>query len=167
MGIEIERKFLVVPLGPEDKVPAGHWRTGKQLRITQGYLAQSDRSVVRIRRTEQRGRAPAAWITVKGATLGATRAEYEYAIDPEDAQEMLDTLCDPVIDKTRFVLSVEGHVWEVDEFAADNAGLVVAEVELDSESEAFVEPYWVDTEVTGDARYYNSNLVLLPYCRWS
>jgi CYTH domain-containing protein len=97
---------------------------------------------------------------------GATRAEFEYAIPLDDAQQLL-ALCDgPLIEKTRYVVPYQGTTWEVDEFWGDNAGLVVAEVELQSEDQPFACPPWLGAEVTQDARYYNSSLASVPYGQW-
>ncbi len=124
---------------------------------------------VRVSRSEHDGvnsDREQAWLTIKGASVGATRAEYEYAIPVSEAQEMLDTLCDNVVDKTRYVSEVAGHTWEVDEFYDLNDGLIVAEIELDSEDESFVLPSWVGKEVTSDSRYYNSSLSTSPFTSW-
>lgn len=153
MGIEIERKFLV---------QGTDWRAAPGLRYTQGYLNRDKQRTVRVRIA-----GDAAYLTVKGATQGASRAEFEYAIPLADAQQLLG-LCDgPLIDKIRRVVVHEGATWEVDEFLGDNAGLVVAEIELHSESQAFARPAWLGAEVTGDARYYNSNLAVTPFNRWA
>jgi CYTH domain-containing protein len=108
-----------------------------------------------------------AFLTVKGKSQGAERAEFEYRIPPEDAKYMLNNLCDkPAIEKYRFVTEYEGFKWEVDEFLGDNAGLVVAEIELESEGQEFPRPGWLGEEVTDDARYYNANLVEKPFREW-
>ena len=162
MGLEIERKFLVtdMPLNAD-----GSWRRGKASRIAQGYLCRCDRSVTRIRVAQTDG-ASRAWLTIKGPNTGATRVEFEYEIPVSEAQEMLDTMCDAVIDKTRFVLMVDAERWEVDEFYGENEGLIVAEIELKTEDQDVVLPAWVDREVTGDPRYYNSNLSERPFSTW-
>jgi CYTH domain-containing protein len=108
-----------------------------------------------------------AYLTIKGITVGATRAEYEYEIPADDASEMLDHLCEhPLIEKTRYRLQYHGLTWEVDEFEGDNAGLILAEVELEQEDQTVILPDWVGKEVTGDPRYYNARLVTEPYTRW-
>lgn len=152
MGREIERKFLV---------RNDAWRSGdpegQQLR--QGYLvAEPDRSVrVRVRD------AAAAMITVKGASRGAVRAEFEYPIPLDDAEQILASLCiEPLIEKTRYRVDHAGHTWEIDCFHGANHGLVVAEIELASESEPFERPDWLGPEVTDDPRYLNANLVRNP-----
>jgi adenylate cyclase len=154
MGIEIERKFLI----DTDKLPALH----NGCTIKQGYIQTVDHTTVRVRiRNEE------AFLTIKGKSVGASRLEFEYPIPLEDANVMLDNLCQTsVIDKTRYLVEYEGHVWEVDVFEGSNKGLVVAEVELDSEDEAFSLPSWVTQEVTDDIRYFNSNLIENPYLNW-
>jgi adenylate cyclase len=155
MAQEIERKFLVV---------SDHWRalaTGERYR--QGYLptAKPGHSV-RVRIAGDKG-----YLTIKGPTQGLTRAEFEYAIPLSDAEEMLETLCDrPLIEKKRYRLPIDDIVWEIDEFTGENAGLIVAEVELASEDQPFEKPDWLGPEVSGEARYYNSSLVKNPYSRW-
>ncbi|OUR67511.1 adenylate cyclase [Cycloclasticus sp. 46_83_sub15_T18] len=156
MAVEIERKFLVD--FSNIVLP------GNGVLIKQGYLplASETKTVVRVRIKAER-----AYLTVKGANVGASRAEFEYQIPLADAEEMLANLCDkPLVEKTRYELMVEGHCWELDVFVGDNEGLVVAEVELAAETESFVLPSWVEKEVTGDPRYYNSSLLALPYKLW-
>jgi adenylate cyclase len=106
-------------------------------------------------------------LTIKGITIGATRREYEYEIPMADANEMLDELCEkPIIEKTRFKISHAGLTWEIDEFAGVNQGLIVAEVELESEDQNIDFPPWVGEEVSGDPRYFNSNLIANPFANW-
>ena len=154
MGEEIERKFLVVG---ED------WRqeaTGTLYR--QGFLSTEPERTVRVRVAGDRG-----WITIKGRTAGARRAEFEYEIPAADAQKMMETLCrHPLIEKVRYMVRTGGRVWEVDVFRGANAGLVVAEIELEAEDEAFEKPSWIGDEVTEDPRYFNSSLVEHPYSAW-
>jgi len=155
MATEIERKFLVT---------SDSWRQeangGTPFR--QGYLIGSEKASVRIRIEGER-----ANINIKSATLGVTRQEYEYAIPLDDAETMLDTLCEqPQIEKTRYLVPHEGHTWEVDVFAGDNEGLIVAEIELADEDEAFARPSWLGEEVSDDTRYYNVCLVKHPYSEW-
>jgi adenylate cyclase len=154
VGKEIERKFLV---------RGDAWREGAAgTTYRQGYLSTVKERTVRVRTVGDRG-----YLTIKGITVGATRSEYEYDIPVEDAQQMLDELCErPLIEKTRFVIAAAGHDWEVDEFAGENAGLIVAEVELASEDEDVALPPWAGEEVTGDPRYYNANLIAHPFSRW-
>jgi adenylate cyclase len=156
MGVEIERKFLL---------RSDAWRAAvaSSTRLRQGYLANTAHASVRVRRA-----GDTAWLSVKSMTAALTRHEYEYAIPPDDADAMLDRLCEgPRIDKIRHLVTVAGHVWEIDEFLGDNAGLVVAELELDAEDEAFVTPPWLGAEVTREERYYNFRLAAYPYSRWS
>jgi adenylate cyclase len=154
VGLEIERKFLVAGEG---------WRqpAERQTRFSQGYLSRDPARTVRVRTAGER-----AFLTIKGKTVGATRDEFEYEIPVDEAQALL-ALCEgPLIDKRRHLCEFQGRTWEVDEFFGDNAGLVVAEIELASEDEAFERPAWLGAEVTGDARYYNANLAAQPYRAW-
>lgn len=155
MAIEIERKFLVK--GDAWKEQA----TGKLYR--QGYIATNDGiTTVRIRIAGEQG-----FITIKGKTEGIGRAEFEYEIPLEDAQIMLETLCDrPLIEKTRHKLEIDDLTWEIDEFLGENQGLVMAEVELYDENQAVKLPEWITEEVTHDMRYYNVNLAKNPYKNW-
>ncbi|MES2183801.1 MAG: CYTH domain-containing protein [Pseudomonadota bacterium] len=153
MALEIERKFLVIGTA---------WRQGAGTRFRQGYLNRDKQRTVRVRLAGDQ-----AFLTVKGPTQGATRSEFEYAIPLADAEAML-ALCDgPLVEKIRRVVVFEGMAWEVDEFLGDNAGLVVAEIELASEDQPFARPAWLGREVTDDARYFNSNLATFPFSRWS
>ena len=152
MALEIERKFLVTP---------GAWQQAPGVLYRQGYLNRDKTRTVRVRVA-----GDVAFLTIKGVSVGATRAEFEYPIPLPDAQALL-ALCDgPLIEKTRHVLTYEDTTWEVDVFAGDNAGLVVAEVELTAEDQPFARPDWLGEEVTHDARYFNSNLATQPYCLW-
>ena len=156
MALEIERKFLVL----DDSYK--HEAFSKS-HIQQGYICSERGRTVRIRIRNER-----AYITIKGPSLngGLSRYEFEQEIPLDDARKLL-TLCDPgIIDKTRWLVKSGRHTFEVDEFAGDNAGLTVAEVELASEDEAFEKPAFIGQEVTGDRRYYNSQLRCNPYCRW-
>jgi adenylate cyclase len=154
VGKEIERKFLV---------QTDAWRSGAAGTLyRQGYLSTVKERTVRVRVAGKQG-----WLTIKGETHGAARDEYEYAVPVTDANAMLDTLCEqPIIEKTRWVLRAGKHTWEIDEFHGANQGLVVAEIELDAESEEFAKPAWLGTEVTGDNRYFNSHLVAHPFTTW-
>jgi adenylate cyclase len=153
MGVEIERKFLVTGTAWKALAAGVHTR--------QGYLSIARHRTVRVRIAGDRG-----FLTIKGKTQGLSRAEFEYAIPVEDAAAMLD-LCDkPLIEKTRYRVPFGAHTWEVDEFHGANAGLVVAEVELGSADEEPALPPWVGREVSGDARYYNANLVKRPFTTW-
>jgi CYTH domain-containing protein len=154
MAIEIERKFLVKDTG----FLAGLAGT----RIAQGYLADDGRLSVRVRISGEAGQ-----LTVKAGRDLLARTEYEYAIPAEDARAMLDSLCRrPLIDKTRYLVGFDGGQWEVDVFHGDNAGLVVAEIELTSADAPFARPPWLGEEVTADTRYLNVSLVRHPYSRW-
>ena len=154
MGIEIERKFLVA---------SDAWRQQARTatRFSQGYLSRDPARTVRVRIA-----GPQAFLTIKGATTGASRAEFEYPVPVEDAQQLLALSDGPVVEKVRHLCVVEGMTWEVDEFLGANAGLVVAEIELTSEDQAFVQPAWLGAEVTGDARYVNANLAVRPFTTW-
>jgi adenylate cyclase len=154
VGVEIERKFLM---------GGDAWRAlGVPVLLRQGYLNSDPARTVRVR--IEGGQAT---LTIKGRNVGATRGEWEYPIALEEAGELLDGLCErPLIEKTRRRIEVAGHTWEVDEFLGANAGLVVAEIELASEDAVFDKPEWVGEEVTGDVRYYNSNLIRLPFSAW-
>lgn len=155
MAQEIERKFLV--RGPfQDQVQ-------RSTRIVQGYLCSVPERTVRVRVKGDKG-----YLTIKGigSASGASRFEWEREIPVPEAEELL-ALCEPgVIDKVRHLVPAGAHTFEVDEFHGENAGLVVAEVELAAEDEAFQRPPWLGTEVTGDTRYFNSMLMKLPYTRW-
>ncbi len=153
MAVEIERKFLV----KDDS-----WRQGEGTRFRQGYLSREIDRTVRVRIAGDRG-----VLTIKGRTEGARRPEFEYEIPVTDAEEMLDNLCErPLIEKNRYLVEFDGAIFEVDEFSGDNKGLVIAELELNSESQSFPRPGWLGAEVTDDPRYFNSNLVKNPYSTW-
>ncbi len=155
MGKEIERKFRVRDDRWRDGVHGVHYR--------QGYLQSERERTVRVRLAGDAG-----WLTIKGETRGVTRSEFEYPIPAEDATALLDELCDrPQIEKYRYRIEHDGHVWEVDEFLGDNAGLVVAEIELASADERFSRPPWLGDEVSDDPRYFNANLVRHPWRDWS
>lgn len=154
MGREIERKFLLAGDG---------WRgLAEGIEYRQGYLCADKKRTVRVRLAGGRG-----FLTIKGATAGIGRDEYEYEIPAAEARALLDTLCpQPQIEKKRYTIPYRGHVWEVDEFFGANRGLVLAEIELADENEPFERPDWIGAEVTGDARYYNALLCRRPYCDW-
>jgi adenylate cyclase len=155
MSQEIERKFLV----KGDFKPF----VSKQTRIVQGYLSSVPERTVRVRVKGDKG-----FLTVKGigSESGASRYEWEKEIPAEDAQELMK-ICEPgVIDKIRYLVKVGNHTFEVDEFFGENQGLIMAEVELSSEDEAFEKPEWLGQEVTGYTKYYNSMLMKNPYRRW-
>jgi len=178
MGVEIERKFLV---------QNNDWKSqAKGLHYRQGYLSRHPERTVRVRTVEDK-----AYLTIKGAAgppdrndstqeseiaagdfIGGeirnfARREYEYVIPLADAINMLTHLCEkPILEKVRYRVLHENLLWEIDEFMGENEGLVMAEVELQSEDQAIGRPPWVGKEVTGDARYYNSNLIQYPYSVW-
>jgi adenylate cyclase len=156
VGVEIERKFLVGDQSVVDGI-AG-------IRICQGYLSLDPERTIRVRLAGTR-----AFITIKGlsSARGTTRAEYEYEIPVNEAEELLDAMAlGPLIQKTRYRRTVGRLVWEVDVFEGENEGLVVAEVELPSEGAAVILPDWVGEEVTGDPRYFNASLVMHPFRDW-
>jgi adenylate cyclase len=155
MGVEIERKFLVA---------SEAWRAAahRATRFSQGYLSRDPARTVRVRQAGEQ-----AFLTIKGATTGATRAEFEYEIPLADATALL-ALCEgPLVEKVRHLVLHGGLTWEVDDFLGDNAGLVVAEIELSDEAQAFERPAWLGAEVTGDGRYVNANLAVRPFKRWA
>jgi adenylate cyclase len=155
MGVEIERKFLV-------EGDAWRARVESSQHIMQGYLANNATGTVRVR-----VKGEAAYLTIKGPTRGASRSEFEYRIPVADAEAMLAELAVfPPIDKVRYRIPSGDHVWELDVFAGENEGLVMAEVELGAEDETFDVPPWAGQEVTGDPRYYNVNLARNPYKHW-
>lgn len=155
MGKETERKFLVTSQIYQAKSIKTYYK--------QGYLSTDKERTVRIRIAEKKG-----YITIKGQTIKATRAEYEYEIPNKDAEEILDRLClEPLIEKYRYTYKhTDGMIWEIDEFSGDNTGLIVAEIELPEENTVFIKPEWVGKEVTTDPRYYNSNLIHTPFSQW-
>jgi adenylate cyclase len=155
MAVEIERKFRVIGDG---------WRAQASSRtlLRQGYLANTARASMRVRLAGEQG-----WLSVKAMTPGRSRAEYEAAISAADAIEMLGGLCEgPLVEKWRHIVPHEGSDWEVDEFLGENAGLVIAELELDSEQQLFSRPDWLGAEVTDEPRYFNFRLSQEPYRRW-
>ncbi|MCG5030779.1 CYTH domain-containing protein [Mesosutterella sp. OilRF-GAM-744-9] len=154
MGKEIERKFLVV---------GGEWKKLAQgTAYRQGYLNSQKERTVRIRTIGDK-----AFLTVKGPTVGVTRLEFEYEIPYADCVTMLEQLAEkPIIEKNRYKIPQGPYTWEIDEFLGVNKGLVVAEIELPSEDAPFDKPAWIGREVSGDPRYFNSNLVKHPFTSW-
>ncbi|HEY9640877.1 MAG TPA: CYTH domain-containing protein [Coleofasciculaceae cyanobacterium] len=153
MAIEIERKFLV---------KGNDWRIVTGTVYRQGYIVSGNGRTVRVRLAGDQG-----YLTIKGGARGISRSEYEYLIPVSDAIEMLDSLCDrPQIEKTRYKIPYEGLIWEVDEFAGENQGLILAEVELTSPDQPITLPPWIGQEVSRDFRYFNSNLAKFPYSHW-
>ncbi len=155
MAQEIERKFMVV----------GEYKhlAHSSMHLVQGYIA-SGRRTVRVRLSDDR-----AWLTIKGPSRdgGLTRYEWEHPIEAKEAMELLQLAEGALIDKRRWLVNYEGHTFEVDEFAGQNEGLVIAEVELRSADEEFATPVWLGREVTGERRFYNSHLRSHPYSEWS
>jgi adenylate cyclase len=155
MAVERERKFLV--LGTTWK------ESGAGVLYRQGYLRRDPGCAVRVRLAGERG-----FLAVKGRTAGIARLEYEYEIPPQDALALLREMADtPWIEKFRYRIPHAGLVWEVDEFLGENLGLVVAEVEVESEEQPVSRPAWAGREVTGLGRYYNSSLAGYPFSRWT
>ncbi|HYW77330.1 MAG TPA: CYTH domain-containing protein [Gammaproteobacteria bacterium] len=153
MPTEIERKFLV---------KNDTWREqvrGAPQPLRQGYLALTERAVIRVRTAGDEQ----AWIGVKEHRIGRAHGEYEYTVPVEEAREMLALCSGSLIEKTRFRIPQGRHVWEVDEFGGDNTGLVLAEIELDTVDDHFDRPAWVGIEVTDDRRFYNAALSLHPW----
>ena len=155
MGVEIERKFLVdhEKWGQLAKEEGKHYR--------QGYILSDDTKTIRVRITDEHG-----YITIKGITKGISRKEYEYTIPVNEGAELLDNFAVSELTKIRYRISFDGKIWEVDEFLGDNQGLLMAEIELEHETETFKLPPWITTEVTDDKRYYNSSLSVNPFNRW-
>lgn len=156
MPIEIERKFLIIGNTWRD-----HVTRSRQMR--QGYLsADEGRASVRVRIE-----GVEAHLNIKAAVVGTSRAEYDYLIPLAEGLEIFDTLCAGRVEKTRHVVEHQGHAWEIDEFKGDNAGLIVAEIELADAHEPFARPDWLGAEVTQEKRYYNHALSLHPYRQWA
>lgn len=153
MAREIERKFLV---------QGDEWRElAKGAHYKQGYLSTKKECAVRVRSNGIKG-----FLTIKGINVGATRQEFEYEIPLVEAVEILQLCEKPIIEKKRYKIDFAGFTWEVDEFFGENNGLLLAEIELDSEDQTFEKPAWIGKEVTNDPRYYNANLVKNPFTAW-
>ena len=155
MGVEIERKFLVdhEKWNKLPKPEGTHFR--------QGYLVNTKNKTIRVRTTDQQG-----FITFKGASEGISRKEFEYKIPLDEGNELLDIFAESEIEKIRFRIQYKGKLWEVDQFLGDNEGLLMAEIELKSETETFTLPDWATKEVSDDNRYYNSYLSTNPFKSW-
>ncbi|MBE6085804.1 MAG: CYTH domain-containing protein [Selenomonas ruminantium] len=152
MAKEIERKFLV----------KDSWQPQSEgIKIAQGYLSTVPERTVRVRIKGNRG-----YLTIKGKNQGISRAEFEYEIPRQDAEEMLQLAEQPILVKTRYLEQQGEFTWEVDVFAGENQGLVVAEIELPAEDAEFSRPAWLGQEVSGDVRYYNANLIKCPFSLW-
>tara|TARA_B110000503_G_scaffold124024_1_gene190195 strand:- start:1000 stop:1464 length:465 start_codon:yes stop_codon:yes gene_type:complete len=154
MAQEIERKF---------RVANDDWRAmaTSSSSLKQGYLSSSAEATVRVRLEDNLGT-----VTIKSKTNGITRNEFEYAIPAQEAKELLMLCSGPLIEKIRYRIPQENHTWEIDVFEGDNDGLIIAEIELTSEEDYFAKPQWLGEEVSGDSRYYNSNLATHPYVNW-
>ena len=153
MATEIERKFLVT---------GDAWREGAPgTEFMQGYLSRDPARSVRVRLA-----GDSAWLTIKGPSTGLSRPEFEYPIPPADARALLELCPEPPIEKTRFRIDHHGHQWEIDEFHGANAGLILAEIELESEDASFARPAWAGREVSRDPRYFNASLVHSPFRDW-
>ncbi len=154
MAQEIERKF---------RVANDDWRAmaTSSSSLKQGYLSSSAEATVRVRLEDNLGT-----LTIKSKTKGITRNEFEYAIPAQEAKELLMLCRGPLIEKIRYRILQENHTWEIDVFEGDNDGLIIAEIELTSEDDYFAKPQWLGEEVSGDSRYYNSNLATHPYVNW-
>lgn len=154
MGIEIERKFLV---------EGDAWRSidGTGVSCRQGYLDSGRGTTVRVRIMGTH-----AYLTIKGATSGITRSEFEYEIPVPDAESMLELCRDSIVEKKRYFIDHGGMTWELDVFSGANAGLIMAEIELESESQSFALPSWVGAEVSADPRYRNGQLARQPFTEW-
>lgn len=148
MALEIERKFLV------DKTLWEQIKVGEGVRIIQGYLLSSPEKTIRVRIKGDKG-----FLTIKGKTEGISRLEYEYEIPVSEAEDLLFRFCPKRIDKIRFEIDFKGFTWEVDEFKEPNTGLILAEIELQSEEGVFALPGWITKEVSGEQEYYNSNML--------
>ncbi|MBD2512228.1 CYTH domain-containing protein [Nostoc muscorum FACHB-395] len=154
MAKEIERKFLVKGDSWRGLVEGSVYR--------QGYIATQDKAAVRIRIVGEK-----SYLTIKGPSIKYSRLEFEYPIPVEDAQEMLEALCErPFIEKIRYKIQSGGLIWEIDEFDGVNKGLILAEVELTDENQEIELPSWIGQEVSDDSRYFNSNLVKHPFSQW-
>lgn len=154
MAQEIERKFLVVGNAWRNLASAKH--------LCQGYLSTAKERTVRIRICDDK-----AWITIKSTNRGITRTEFEYSIPVADARHMLTHMAEqPIIEKYRYRIPLNGLIWEIDEFLGVNQGLIVAEVELNHTDEHIIFPDWIGQEVSDDPKYFNNNLVRKPFTSW-
>ena len=155
MALEIERKFLV------NKEKWNALAKPKASLIRQGYLLNDPEKTIRVRLTDSKG-----YLTIKGRSEGATRPEFEYEIPQKDAKQLLNGFSVPEVKKARYEILFKDKKWEVDEFLDLNEGLIVAEIELKSESEYFELPEWIGREVTTEEKYYNSSLSVKPIAKW-
>ncbi|MBR4840289.1 MAG: CYTH domain-containing protein [Paludibacteraceae bacterium] len=153
MNLEIERKFLL----KDDS-----WKAGNiGIHYKQAYLNEPGGNTVRVRIEGDEAK-----LTIKSKAIGISRQEFEYTIPLADAEALFLLARTPIVEKYRYKIPYAGNIWEVDEFVGQNEGLVVAEIELNSENQAFEKPSWIGDEVTGDKRYYNSHLARHPYSEW-
>jgi adenylate cyclase len=152
MAKEIERKFLL-----KHKT----WPRDNVMKYKQGYLSSVKERTVRVRIAGDKG-----WLTIKGSSVGASRMEFEYEIPLQDAGMLLEICEKPLIEKNRYTVVHNGFSWEVDEFFGENQGLMIAEIELESEDQEFTKPDWIGEEVTDDPRYYNASLIKKPFKTW-
>ncbi len=153
MNIEIERKFLL---------NNDNWREGAVgVHYKQAYLNEKGDNTVRVRIEGEKAK-----LTIKGKSSNISRLEFEYDIPMEDAEALFSLAKTPIVEKYRYKIMYAGNCWEVDEFLGLNRGLVVAEIELESETQPFEKPDWIGMEVSGDKRYTNANLARKPYCEW-
>lgn len=153
MNIEIERKFLL---------KNDNWREGAVgVHYKQAYLNEKGDNTVRVRIEGEKAK-----LTIKGKSSNISRLEFEYDIPMEDAEALFSLAKTPIVEKYRYKIMYAGNCWEVDEFLGMNRGLVVAEIELESETQSFEKPDWIGMEVSGDKRYTNANLARKPYCEW-
>ena len=155
MGVEIERKFLVNKEKWElvEKPKGNHFR--------QGYLVTDPTKTIRVRITDS-----SSYLTIKGISVGATRQEFEYEIPKVDAEQLLNQFAVTDLIKIRYEILFDGKIWEVDEFLGENLGLLLAEIELENESDIVELPDWIEREVTNEENYYNSNLSINPFLKW-
>ena len=152
MGIEIERKYLV---------KGSQWKTDRPANLVQGYLCTTEGSTVRVRIADLK-----AFLTIKGKTTGISRAEFEYEIPLSDTKELLQLSNGSLVKKQRHSVQHQGFLWTIDEFSGENEGLIVAEIELDSDQQRFAKPEWITSEVSTDPRYRNSYLTKHPFSQW-
>jgi len=156
MKMEIERKFLVNGDG---------WRAvaGAGQLCKQGYISSGEGEVtVRVRQIGEKG-----YLTLKGMAKGISRPEIEYEIPVDEAKFMLQNFCgDRIVSKTRYLAEIEGHLWEIDEFSGQNQGLIVAEIELETETTNFSKPDWLGKDVSQDWHYTNASLAVNSYSKW-
>ena len=155
MGVEIERKFLV----NKEKWALVEKPKGNLFR--QGYLVTDPTKTIRVRITDS-----SSYLTIKGISVGATRQEFEYEIPKVDAEQLLNQFAVSDVKKIRYEILFDGKIWEVDEFLGENLGLLLAEIELENESDIVELPDWIEREVTNEENYYNSNLSINPFLKW-